>query len=116
MNIDKRNLSAWLKTIDPTKRWEVNNLQKLEKQLVANIKECGYLNLNGLLTALSSPTPWEAGEEFGDSLKEQILEEARTLPDDDGYREEWASGLHAVLDGVTSWALKTVESEEEGGF
>ena len=114
MDLDKRTLSAWLKTIDPKKRWAVNDLDKLEDQLVENIQECGYLNLKGLISALSSPTPWEAGEEFGDSLKEQILEEARTLPDDDGYREEWASGLHAVLDGVTSWALKTVESEEEG--
>jgi hypothetical protein len=115
MDLDKRTLSAWLKTIDPKKRWAVNDLPKLEQQLVANIKECGYLNLKGLISAVSQPAAWDEGVTFGGTLREQLLEEARNLPKDAIYREEWSAGVDAVLDGVTSWVLKTVK-KEEGGF
>ena len=47
-------LKEWLTTINPMVKWDINNINVLEKQIVTNVKECGYLNLNMLFNFIKN--------------------------------------------------------------
>lgn len=43
--MDNQKLKLWLETLNSQTNWDLNNLDVLEKQIVRNIKESGYINL-----------------------------------------------------------------------